>query len=142
MPFFAGIGVWSSPCETQGGRTIDLFGPAPAPVSLSARPAKAKAGADDRHLWPAWHRLIRERRPPVVFGEQVEAAIGHGWLDAVSDDMEGIGYAVGAVGIPCCGRRRPHIEAGSGSWPTPGGELSVTLTTTSSTRTLRSGYGT
>ena len=33
--------------------------------------------------------LVRTQRPPVIFGEQVDAAIAHGWLDLVQDDLEG-----------------------------------------------------
>src|SRR5208283_11812 len=36
-------------------------------------------------------------RPPVVFGEQVNAAIGHGWWDLVSTDLESAAYAVAAA---------------------------------------------
>jgi DNA (cytosine-5)-methyltransferase 1 len=45
-----------------------------------------------------------------VFGEQVAAAIGLNWLDAVSDDMETAGYAVGAIVLPACSVGAPHIR--------------------------------
>jgi DNA (cytosine-5)-methyltransferase 1 len=45
-----------------------------------------------------------------VFGEQVESAIRHGWLDLVSADLESIGYAVGAVGLPAASVGAPHIR--------------------------------
>ena len=108
--FFAGIGVWSFALRNAGWPDDRPVWTGSCPCQPFSAAGKGKGGADDRHLWPAWHRLIRERRPPVVFGEQVEAAIGHGWLDAVSDDMEGIGYAVGAVGIPAAGVGAPHIR--------------------------------
>lgn len=65
---------------------------------------------DERHLWPFWFHLIEQCRPSVVFGEQVEAAIKHGWLDLVQSDMEGIGYAFAAAGIPAAGVGAPHIR--------------------------------
>jgi DNA (cytosine-5)-methyltransferase 1 len=65
---------------------------------------------DERHLWPAWFDLIARCRPAVVFGEQVEAAIEHGWLDLVHDDLEGIGYAVAPVGLPAACVGAPHIR--------------------------------
>ena len=108
--FFAGIGVWSFALRNAGWPDDRPVWTGSCPCQPFSAAGKGKGGADDRHLWPAWHRLIRERRPPVVFGEQVEAAIGHGWLDAVSDDMEGIGYAFGAVGIPAAGVGAPHIR--------------------------------
>ena len=61
-------------------------------------------------LWPTWFNLIRECRPPVIFGEQVESAINHGWLDLVQTDLEGEDYACGAVGLPAGGVGAPHIR--------------------------------
>jgi DNA (cytosine-5)-methyltransferase 1 len=98
--FFAGIGGWAYALRLAGwpeDREVWT-------VSCPCQPfssAGAQAGGDDpRDLWPAWCQLIRECRPVVVFGEQVEAAIGHGWLDRVCDDLEAEGYAVGACGLP------------------------------------------
>ena len=108
--FFAGIGGWS--------RALRLAGwPDDRPVWTGSCPcqpfsvAGSGAGtADPRHLWPAWFRLIAECRPNVLFGEQVEAAIRHGWLDLVQGDLEGFGYAVGAAGIPTASVGAPHIR--------------------------------
>jgi DNA (cytosine-5)-methyltransferase 1 len=61
-------------------------------------------------LWPAWFPLIAERRPAIVFGEQVEAAIVWGWLDAVFSDLEAEGYACGAAVLPACSVGAPHIR--------------------------------
>jgi DNA (cytosine-5)-methyltransferase 1 len=108
--FFAGIGVWSYALR-QGGW------PDSRPVWTGSCPCQpfSVAGVgggfdDERHLWPFWFHLIEQRRPPVVFGEQVEAAIKHGWLDLVQSDMEGIGYAFAAAGIPAAGVGAPHIR--------------------------------
>jgi DNA (cytosine-5)-methyltransferase 1 len=43
-----------------------------------------------------------------VFGEQVEAAIGHGWLDLIQDDLEGEDYAIAAFGLPAACVGAPH----------------------------------
>lgn len=108
--FFAGIGVWSYALR-QGGW------PDSRPVWTGSCPCQpfsvAGVGSgfdDERHLWPFWFHLIEQRRPPVVFGEQVETAIKHGWLDLVQSDMEGIGYALAAAGIPAAGVGAPHIR--------------------------------
>ena len=108
--FFAGIGGWSLALRLAGW-------PDDRPVWTGSCPcqpfssAGANRGTDDpRHLWPAWFRLIRECRPSTVFGEQVEAAVAHGWLDLVSDDLEREGYAVGAVGLPAASVGAPHIR--------------------------------
>jgi DNA (cytosine-5)-methyltransferase 1 len=106
--FFAGIGGWSLALRLGGW-------PDSAPVWTGSCPcqpfsaAGAGAGAADaRHLWPAWFRLLRECRPDVVFGEQVANAIGHGWLDLVSADLEAEGYAVGAAVLGAAGVGAPH----------------------------------
>ena len=108
--FFAGIGGWPLALALAGW-------PEGKPVWTGSCPcqpfsaAGAQAGGDDpRHLWPAWFRLIRECRPAAVLGEQVEAAVAHGWLDLVCDDLEGEGYAVGAVGLPAASVGAPHLR--------------------------------
>lgn len=108
--FFAGIGVWSHALRLA-------CWPDDRPVWTGSCPcqpfsvAGVGSGMDDeRHLWPYWFHLIEQRRPRVVFGEQVEAAIRHGWLDLVQADMEGIGYAVAAAGVPAAGVGAPHIR--------------------------------
>ena len=65
---------------------------------------------DERHLWPVWFDLIRERRPPVVFGEQVASRDGLDWLDAVQADLEAANYAVGALDLCAAGVGAPHIR--------------------------------
>jgi len=108
--FFAGIGVWSHALRLAGW-------PDDRPVWTGSCPcqpfssAGARLGtADERHLWPDWFNLIRQRRPSVIFGEQVEAAVNHGWLDLVQADLESEDYACGAVGMPAAGVGAPHIR--------------------------------
>ena len=108
--FFAGLGGWSHALRLAGW-------PEDRPVWTGSCPCQpfSAAGAgggvtDERHLWPTWFNLIRECRPDVIFGEQVEAAINHGWLDLVQADLEGEGYACGAVGLPAGGVGAPHIR--------------------------------
>ncbi|MEE7625408.1 hypothetical protein V3O24_04480 [Methylobacter sp. Wu8] len=55
--------------------------------------------ADERHLWPEFHRLIQECRPAIVFGEQVAGADGEVWLSGVRATLEILGYGVGAANI-------------------------------------------
>jgi len=94
----------------QDGLTVDLFGQVVAPANPLAQQATGGGVTDERHLWPVWFNLIRKCRPPVIFGEQVESAISHGWLDLVQADLEGEDYACGAVGIPAAGVGAPHIR--------------------------------
>lgn len=106
--FFAGIGGWSAALRMAGwpdDRGV-WTGSCPCqPFSVAGAGAGMR---DERHLWPYWHWLIEQRRPGVVFGEQVEAAIRHDWLDLVQADMEGIGYACAPVGVPAAGVGAPH----------------------------------
>ncbi|TPE51920.1 hypothetical protein [Amaricoccus solimangrovi] len=58
---------------------------------------------DERHLWPAVFHLVDTLRPDLVLGEQVASAAGLRWLDLVSADLEGAGYAVGALDLCAAG---------------------------------------
>jgi DNA (cytosine-5)-methyltransferase 1 len=108
--FFAGIGVWSHALRQSGWPDSRPVWTGSCPCQPFSAAGNQKGTADERHLWPVWFNLIRECRPPVVFGEQVEAAIRHGWLDLVQTDLEGEDYACGAVGIPAAGVGAPHIR--------------------------------
>jgi C-5 cytosine-specific DNA methylase len=108
--FFAGGGFWSVALR-QAGWPDDRpvwTGSCPCP-SFSAA-GKGQGFTDPRHLWPAWARLIRECRPPTIFGEQVSAAIGHGWLDLVQTDLEAQDYAVGKIVLGAASVGAPHIR--------------------------------
>jgi len=108
--FFAGIGVWSHALRLAGWPDDRPVWTGSCPCQPFSAAGKQQGTADDRHLWPVWAELIRQRKPAVVFGEQVEAAIRHGWLDLVQADLEGIGYAFAAAGIPAAGFGAPHIR--------------------------------
>lgn len=108
--FFAGIGIWSGALRAAGW-------PDNRPVWTGSCPCQPFSGAgkgggfsDERHLWPAWFHLIEQRRPPIVFGEQVASTDGLAWLDLVQADLEGTGYACGAVDLCAAGFGAPHIR--------------------------------
>jgi DNA (cytosine-5)-methyltransferase 1 len=106
--FFAGIGGWDYALSLSGYSGPVWTGSCPCqPFSVAG---KGKAADDERHLWPAWFSLIRQCRPPIIFGEQVEAAIGWGWLDVVFADLEAEGYACGAAVLPAASVGAPHIR--------------------------------
>ena len=98
--FFAGIGGWSYALQLASWPDTRPVWTGSCPCQPFSAAGKQLGTTDDRHLWPAWFNLIRECGPSVIFGEQVEAAINHGWLDLVQSDLEGEGYAFGAAGIP------------------------------------------
>ena len=108
--FFAGIGVWSHALRQSGWPDSRPVWTGSCPCQPFSAAGNQKGTADERHLWPVWFNLIRECRPPVIFGEQVEAAVNHGWLDLVQTDLEREDYACGAVGIPAAGVGAPHIR--------------------------------
>ena len=108
--FFAGIGGWAYALRLAGW-------PADRPVWTGSCPcqpfsaAGARRGtADERHLWPAFFRLIGECRPDTIFGEQVASKDGLTWLDLVHADLEGADYTVGACDLCAAGVGAPHIR--------------------------------
>jgi len=108
--FFAGIGVWSYALRLAGWPDSRPCWTGSAPCQPFSAAGKGKAFNDERHLWPAWARLIGECRPPVILGEEVASKAGRAWFDLVSDDLEGMDYAVGALSIPACGIGSPHLR--------------------------------
>jgi DNA (cytosine-5)-methyltransferase 1 len=112
--FFAGIGVWAravAEAEQASNRRLarPLFtGSCPCQPLSSA--GQRKGHVDERHLWPAFHRLIAERRPATILGEQVASKDGREWMAAVRHDLEASGYAVGTAILPACGLGAPHIR--------------------------------
>jgi DNA (cytosine-5)-methyltransferase 1 len=108
--FFAGIGGWPLALRMAGWPDTRPVWTGSCPCQPFSAAGKGKGAADDRHLWPYWFRFVRECRPATVFGEQVAAAIGRGWLDAVYADLENEGYACGAAVLPACSVGAPHIR--------------------------------
>jgi DNA (cytosine-5)-methyltransferase 1 len=106
--FFAGIGGWSLALRYAGWPDSDPVwtGSCPCqPFSLAGR----RGGFDDsRHLWPDFRRLISERRPAKVFGEQVASAAD--WLRLVRSDLEAMDYAVGAIPIEAASAGADHLR--------------------------------
>ena len=108
--FFAGIGVWSHALRLAGWPDDRPVWTGSCPCQPFSAAGKGEGTDDARHLWPEWFRLIREHRPVAIFGEQVSAAIRHGWLDLVCSDLEGLGYAVGAAVMGAHSVGAPHIR--------------------------------
>jgi len=108
--FFAGIGVWSHALRLAGWDDARPVWTGSCPCQPFSAAGQGKGVEDERHLWPEFHRLIAECRPPVVFGEQVASKDGLGWLDAVCADMEASGYAIGAADLCAAGIGAPHIR--------------------------------
>jgi DNA (cytosine-5)-methyltransferase 1 len=109
--FFAGIGGWSLALRLAGWPDERPVWTGSCPCQPFSAAGKGAGVADERHLWPAWQWLIGQCRPVVVFGEQVEAAVKHDWLDLVQTDLEGLGYVSGAVCLPAAGVGAPHARS-------------------------------
>src|SRR5687768_10112388 len=86
--FFAGIGGWDYALQLAGWPSGEPVWTGSCPCQPFSAAGKRSGFDDTRHLWPTWFRLIRECRPPVVFGEQVASADGLAWFDTVSTDLE------------------------------------------------------
>jgi DNA (cytosine-5)-methyltransferase 1 len=108
--FFAGVGVWSYALRTAGWPDDTPVWTGSCPCQSFSASGKRGGFDDPRHLWPAWFRLIRECRPGTIFGEQVASKDGLAWLDVVSADLEGAGYAIGAADLCAAGFGAPHIR--------------------------------
>lgn len=106
--FFAGIGGWSYAARLAGYPDDRELWTGSCPCQPFSVAGKGEGQADERHLWPIFFALISSRRPDVVMGEQVAAAVGKDWLDGVHSDLEGIGYACGASVVPACAVDAPH----------------------------------
>ena len=109
--FFAGIGGWPYALELAGWPSNRPVWTGSCPCQPFSSAGKHQGHADDRHLWPAFFRLIAECRPDCIFGEQVGSKDGREWLAGVRADLETLGYACGGADLPAAGVAAPHIRA-------------------------------
>jgi DNA (cytosine-5)-methyltransferase 1 len=108
--FFAGIGGWSYALRLAGWPDDRPVWTGSCPCQPFSQAGAQRGSDDERHLWPAFFRLIGECRPAIVFGEQVAGAAGLAWLDHVCADLEGAGYATAAANLPACSVGADHIR--------------------------------
>lgn len=108
--FFAGIGGWARALQIAGWGEDRPVWTGSCPCQPFSTAGKQAGKSDERHLWPAFAKLIAECKPPVVFGEQVESAIKHGWIDDLQADLEREDYAVGFAVLGAHSVGAPHIR--------------------------------
>ena len=108
--FFAGIGGWPLALRWAGLEGVAGIWTGSCPCQQLSCAGRRKGHADERHLWPAFHDLIAQRRPAVVFGEQVASADGREWFAGVRADLEELGYACGGADLCAAGVGAPHIR--------------------------------
>lgn len=109
--FFAGIGGWPYALALAGWPEDEPVWTGSCPCQPFSAAGKGLGTADERHLWPAFEWLIRNARPPIVFGEQVARKAGREWLSVVRSDLQASGYAFGAGDIPACAVGAWHERA-------------------------------
>lgn len=108
--FFAGVGVWSYALRRAGWPDDRPVWTGSCPCQPFSTAGQGAGFSDERHLWPAFHYLISQRRPVRIYGEQVSSKDADAWVDLVHTDMEALDYAFGAVPFPSAGIGAPHIR--------------------------------
>ncbi len=106
--FFAGIGGWSYALRLAGWPDDKEVWTGSCPCQPFSSSGKGHGEEDARHLWPVWFPLIKERRPAIVFGEQVAKSAGLQWLDLVLPDLEDENYATAAADLCAASVGAPH----------------------------------
>jgi DNA (cytosine-5)-methyltransferase 1 len=106
--FFAGLGGWELALQMAGWPEDWPVWTGSCPCQPFSISGKKKGKKDARHLWPAFRSLIKDCRPPVVFGEQVASPLGRKWLSGVRSDLEELGYTFGAADLCAAGVGAPH----------------------------------
>ena len=108
--FFAGIGGWPLALHLAGWPEDQEVWTGSCPCQPFSQAGKSGGLGDKRHLWPAFRRLIAERRPPVIFGEQVASKDGRKWLAGVRLELEELGYAIGGADLCSASVGAPNIR--------------------------------
>jgi DNA (cytosine-5)-methyltransferase 1 len=106
--FFAGIGGWPLALKLAGWPDLFEVWTGSCPCQPFSHAGKRRGKNDPRHLWPEFLRLITERRPATIFGEQVASPAGRAWVASVRADLEVLGYAVGTASLCAAGIGAPH----------------------------------
>lgn len=108
--FFAGVGGWPLALSLAGVSANTPLWTASCPCQPFSQTGKRLGFADERHLWPVFRGLVEVARPPVLIGEQVASKDAELWLDGVFDDLEALGFAVGATDLPAASVGAPNLR--------------------------------
>lgn len=110
--FFAGIGIWDYALNLARWPEEWPIWTASCPCQPYSVAGKGLGDADHRDLWPELFAILQgvKHPPHVIVGEQVSSADGLKWLDVVSGDLEGEGYAFAAIDSCSAGVGAPHIR--------------------------------
>lgn len=109
---FAGIAGWDVALTRAGwpDSVPVMTGSCPCQPFSSANLSENKGIGSERDIWHEMHRLIRTSKIPFVFGEQVETAISHGWIDRVEADLAKEGYITAYAVLGAHSIGAPHIR--------------------------------
>ncbi len=99
--FFAGIGVWSYALRQAGWPDDRPVWTGSCPCQPFSVAGQRRGSGDERHLWPAWLRLIETCKPPVIFGEQVASS------DVVGKSLQKMRRGKINDGVPSAQQGRP-----------------------------------
>lgn len=108
---FAGILGWSKALRMAGWSDDRPVFTASLPCQPFSVAGNQNGKNDERHLLPHVVELVRELKPNTCFGEQVESAISHGWLDDLHNEFGNMGYEVASAIIPAAAIGAPHIRS-------------------------------
>lgn len=104
--FFAGIGVWSKALRNAGWPDDRPVWTGSCPCQPFSASGNKEGFSDERHLWPSWFHLLKERKPSVILGEQVASALE--WVDLVCSDMESQNYTFAPIDLCSAGFDGAH----------------------------------
>lgn len=108
--FFAGVGGWPLALRLSGWPDKREAWTGSCPCQPYSVAGLGLGDSDPRNLWPHFRRLIGERKPAKVFGEQVAGKAGRAWFASVRADLEAMGYAAGAADLCAAGVGADHIR--------------------------------
>ena len=108
--FFAGIGGWSAALKDAGWSDDEPVWTASLPCQPFSVAGNQKGKNDERHLLPHFLDLVKKCKPDIIFGEQVEGAIKHEWLDDLQTNMEAEDYTVGHCVLGAHSVNAAHIR--------------------------------
>ena len=108
--FFAGIATWDYALRLAGWPDDVPVWTASLPCQPFSQAGQRKGKDDDRHLLPHFMQLLEQFRPVTIFGEQVEAAVRHDWLDDLQTNMEAEGYSLGTAILGAHSIGHAHIR--------------------------------
>lgn len=104
---FAGIGAWDLALSFDGHVET------PSPVVTASLPCTSyslagRKGGLDEHSLDHFIRIVKDLKPPIIFGEQVATPLAAGWFDILSARLARMDYTIGAAIYEAAAVGAPH----------------------------------